>query len=140
MSYSHENICRIPADLSVCDSYLDPSSHQLHYEQPQEPNLAAVGSRVITLCRQNIPSCHLWVWFINNQGSHLWNVREAPKVVGAVFPNFPVGRVGLLFILAQNLFNFLDCALRGISTHSYRTLGRKNPKTKSGIETSAFVC
>src|SRR4028118_64036 len=55
------------------------------------------------------------------------NAREAPKVVGAVFPNFPVGRVGLLFILAQNLFNFRDCALWGISTHSYRTLSRKNP-------------
>jgi hypothetical protein len=40
------------------------------------------------------------------------NAREAPKVVGAVFPNFPVGRVGLLFILAQNLFNFRDCATR----------------------------
>jgi hypothetical protein len=51
---------------------------------------------------------------------------KPPKVVGAVFPNFPVGRVGLLFILAQNLFNFLDCALWGISIHSYRTFGREN--------------
>jgi hypothetical protein len=61
-------------------------------------------------------------WVLINE-----NAREAPKVVGAVFPNFPVGRVGLLLILAQNLFNFRDCALQGISTHSYRTFGRKNP-------------
>lgn len=106
---------------------VDRSPHQSHYEQPRSSNLAAVRSRVIILCSQNIPSYHLWEWLIENLNTRLWNVREAPKVVGAVFPNFPVGGVGLLFILAQNLFNFRDCALRGISTHSYRTLGRKNP-------------
>ena len=103
--------------------------------------------KVAVACRRTkfcvAKTYHLAIY--GNGWSKTWvpiyeNAREAPKVVGAVFPNFPVGRVGLLFILAQNLFNFLDCALRGISTHSYRTLGRKNPKTKSGIETSAFVC
>ena len=95
---------------------VDRSRHQSHHEQPQSSNLAAVRSRVIILRSQNIPSCHLWKWFLKNLNTRLWEFREAPKVVGAVFPNFPVGRVGLLFILAQNLFNFRDCALRGLNS------------------------
>jgi len=95
---------------------VDRSSHQSHHEQPRSSNLAAVRSRVIILRSQNIPSYHLWKSFLTNLGSRLWNFRGAPKVVGAVFPNFPVDRVGLLFILAQNLFNFRDCALRGLNS------------------------
>ena len=106
---------------------VDRSRHQSHHEQPQASNLAAVRSRVIILRSQNIPSGHLWKWSIANLGSRLWNVREAPKVVGAVFPNFPVDRVRLLFILAQNLFNFRDCALRGYQYAQLQDIGSEKP-------------
>jgi len=51
---------------------LDRSSHQSHHEQPQASNLAAVRSRVIILRSHNIPSGHLWKWFLTNLGSRLW--------------------------------------------------------------------